>query len=215
VTSTPITTEAAGRRYGGRTTEERRALRREQLVEAGKEVFGTAGMAGASIRAVLRESGLAERYFAESFSSLEALCIAVHESFHAEVVAAVTAATEGAGDDVEARARAGLRAFIDKVTEDPRRARMMIELGTSSSEELRAFHRRAQNRYAALMVAYGPLAAAQSRGLDGPALAHAVLMAVASLLNDWVTGELPLSMDGLIDHAVLIIMGTVNQLERA
>ncbi len=208
-------TQPSGRRYGGRTAEERQQERREQLIEAGVELFGTVGFGGTSIRAVLRESGLAERYFYESFDSLEALLVGVHEHIHEAVASRVMEATDAAGSDVEARARAGLRAFVEAVTTDQRWVRIKLqELGGSAGEEVRQFRRRAMNRYASLLVAYGPLDVALARGLRPQALALAVLAAVESLLDAWVAGDLDLDLDGLIDHAVIVIKGTVTEMER-
>lgn len=212
---TTSATQPPGRRYGGRTAEERQQERREQLIEAGVELFGTVGFGGTSIRAVLRESGLAERYFYESFDSLEALLVGVHEHIHETVASAVSQATEAAGTDVEARARAGLRAFIDTVTTDPRWVKIKLqELGGSAGEEVRQFRRRALARYANLLVAYGPNDAVLARGLQPEALAFAVLAAVESLLDAWAAGELAVTIDGLIDHAVVVITGTVREVER-
>ncbi len=212
--ATPAT-QPSGRRYGGRTAEERQQERREQLIDAGVELFGTVGFGGTSIRAVLRESGLAERYFYENFDSLEALLVGVHEHIHSIVVAQVMDATDAAGTDVEARARAGLRAFVETITTDPRWVRIKLqELGGSAGEEVRQFRRRAMNRYATLLVAYGPMDAAVARGLRPQALALSVLAAVESLLDAWAAGELDLTIDGLIDHAVVVIKGTVTELER-
>lgn len=212
--ATPAT-QPSGRRYGGRTAEERQVERREQLIGAGVELFGTVGFGGTSIRAVLRESGLAERYFYENFDSLEALLVGVHEHIHSIVVARVMDATDAAGTDVEARARAGLRAFVETITTDPRWVRIKLqELGGSAGEEVRQFRRRAMNRYATLLVAYGPMDAAIARGLRPQALALSVLAAVESLLDAWAAGELDLTIDGLIDHAVVVIKGTVTELER-
>lgn len=212
---TSSATQPPGRRYGGRTAEERQQERREQLIEAGVELFGTVGFGGTSIRAVLRESGLAERYFYESFDSLEALLVGVHEHIHSVVAGAVSDATEAAGTDVEARARAGLRAFVDTVTTDPRWVKIKLqELGGSAGEEVRQFRRRALGRYATLLVAYGPNDAVVARGLQPEALAFAVLAAVESLLDAWAAGELAVTIDGLIDHAVVVITGTVREVER-
>lgn len=214
--ASPQSTEApTGRRYGGRTAQERTAERRAQLVAAGVELFGTIGFAGTSIRGVLRESGLAERYFYESFASLEALLVAVHEHVHDSVVEQVRLATELAGEGVEARARAGLRAFIETITTDERWVRIKLqEMGGSADQELQAFRRRAQETYADLLLAYGPTEQTLARDLQPRALALAVVSAIESLLDAWASGTFPVSLDGLIDHAVVIINGTVTELER-
>jgi AcrR family transcriptional regulator len=213
----PSTTVPApeGRRYGGRTAEERRSERREQLIEAGLEVFGTVGYSGTSIRAILRESGLAERYFYESFASLELLLVAVHAHVNDAVLQAVRVATDRAGADVEARARAGVRAFIETVTADPRWVRIKLqEVGGSAGEELQKLRLAAQEVFAELLITYGPSEATLAKGLQPHALARAVVSAVESLVDAWAFGQLPVTLDSLIDHAVVIIKGTATELER-
>lgn len=202
-----------GRRYAGQTAEERRAARHEQLVDAGLGLLAAEGPSGTSIRAVLRESGLAERYFHESFSSLDALIVAVHERIHTELMTAVRTATAGAGADVEARTRAGLRAFIETVTRDERYAQIKLQtLAGNASDELRAFRTRALAEYAELLIAFGPTEATRARGLRAEALAIAVLAAIEALLEQWVAGDLPVDVDGLLDHAVVIVSGTATHL---
>lgn len=203
---------AAGRTYGGRTAEERRAERREQLVLAGVQLIGTTGFATTSIRAILRESGLAERYFYESFDSLSALLVAVHEHVHDHVVAGVREATQAAGLDTEARARAGLLAFVQTITSDPRWVR--IKLAESEGSEMADFRRRARDEYAELFVQYGPTERTDARGLQSHALALAVVAGVESLLDSWAAGQLQMTLDQLIDHSVVIIKGTASELER-
>lgn len=202
-----------GRRYGGLTAAERREARRATLLEAGLELFGTVGFAGTSIRAVLRQSGLAERYFYESFDALEDLLLAVHEQLHEQLVSAVRGATEQAGDDIEQRTRAGLRAFVDTLTTDPRYVHLKLqELHGTAGEQMRAFRIRAFARYADLLMSSGPVQATRTSGLDPQALALAVLAAIESLLDRWTSGELAVDIDGLIDHAVVIVVGTADHL---
>ncbi|HEY0227294.1 MAG TPA: TetR family transcriptional regulator [Mycobacterium sp.] len=67
------------RDYDGKTADERVAERRARLIDAGLEVFGEHGYAGTSIRAVLRQSGLRDRYFGESFPDLDSLLAAVYD----------------------------------------------------------------------------------------------------------------------------------------
>lgn len=55
------------RDYDGKTADERVAERRARLIDAGLELFGEHGYAGTSIRAVLRQSGLRDRYFGKAF----------------------------------------------------------------------------------------------------------------------------------------------------
>src|SRR3981081_1120818 len=73
------------RDYGGKSGDERRAERRARLITAGLELFGTQGFAATSVRALLREAGLQERYFAASFASMDELLAAVYDQAHAAV----------------------------------------------------------------------------------------------------------------------------------
>src|SRR6185295_13531701 len=64
------------RDYDGKTAAERIAERRERLIDAGVELFGERGYAATSIRSVLQQSGLRDRYFGESFADLDSLLAA-------------------------------------------------------------------------------------------------------------------------------------------
>ena len=66
------------RDYDGKTAAERIAERRERLIDAGVELFGERGYAATSIRSVLQQSGLRDRYFGESFADLDSLLAAVY-----------------------------------------------------------------------------------------------------------------------------------------
>ena len=61
----------------------------------------------------------------------------------------------------------------------------------------------------------GTSEAARAKGLDPRALAVAVLAAIEALLDRWAAGELDTDVDGLIEHAVVIVTGTVDRLEQS
>lgn len=69
---------SAGRSYRGLKAEERRQLRRQQLLDAGLHVIGSKGYGGSTVKEVCREAGLSERYFYESFASKEDLLSGVY-----------------------------------------------------------------------------------------------------------------------------------------
>jgi AcrR family transcriptional regulator len=110
-----------GRRYGGKTVDERRAERRERFLAAGLELFGTRGYAATTIPALCSEAGLATRYFYESFDSREDLFLALYDDLAARVRAEVEAAVAAAPQELEpiaaASVRASRRAYADKRVE--------------------------------------------------------------------------------------------------
>src|SRR6201996_1929015 len=99
------------RDYDGKTAAERVAERRARLIDAGIELFGEHGYAGTSIRAVLRQAGLRDRYFGESFADLDALLAAAYDQLIEEELAGSSAAIEGTQGGTE-----GARAMLEWIS---------------------------------------------------------------------------------------------------
>ncbi|MGH7899220.1 MAG: TetR/AcrR family transcriptional regulator, partial [Candidatus Binatia bacterium] len=116
----------ANRAYGGISAEARRAVRRERLIAAGLELFGTRGYHRTTVRDLCAAARLTERYFYESFDGREGLIVAVFEKVAAEVAEAIVSAVASAPRDARALARAAIGAAIVYVTDDPRRARVLL-----------------------------------------------------------------------------------------
>jgi AcrR family transcriptional regulator len=198
--------DVSGRRYRGKTSGERRAERRRRLIDAGLELFGTIGYSDTTVRGVLRESGLGERYFAESFDSLEDLLLAVHDRIHSEVAADVLRAVEHAGDDPQAQAEAGLRALIDGLTADPRRARVKLVEVVGAGPRVEARRRELTLQVADFLAArIDP----EVHPADARALALASYGAASELLLAWHLGEVALTSDQVVRHLVAMFSGAL------
>src|ERR1700712_610595 len=78
--ASPKSAVVPARAYGGVAMEERVAARRARFVEAGFELFGTQGFRGSTVRGICAAAGLTDRYFYESFATLEALLAEVYLS---------------------------------------------------------------------------------------------------------------------------------------
>ena len=83
---------APQRSYAGRTAAERRAERRERLLEAGLQLFGTDGYAATSIEKLCAAAGVSTRSFYEEFDGREALLMALHDRVTQRALDAVIAA---------------------------------------------------------------------------------------------------------------------------
>ncbi|MGB3698237.1 MAG: TetR/AcrR family transcriptional regulator, partial [Gordonia sp. (in: high G+C Gram-positive bacteria)] len=129
-----------GRRYAGIAHEERVQLRREALMSSALENFGTAGYAATSVKQICVTAALTERYFYEAFGDrqdcLAALYDELSEQMRELTLDAVMAVTE---PGVAAVTSAGLRAFVEYLTADPRRARVVLieVVGVSPAMEQR------------------------------------------------------------------------------
>src|SRR5262245_38863284 len=112
-------------RWAGLTPEERRAGRRDLLVDVGFELLGTEGWSGTTVRAVCNAARLNPRYFYESFDDLDELIVAVYDRLVTHLGEEVLAAVAAAGDDARAQTRAAVDRIVTFVDEDRRRARVL------------------------------------------------------------------------------------------
>ncbi len=153
-----------GRSYAGESATDRQARRRRQLLDAGLELFGTAGYRATTVRVLCREAKVSDRYFYEQFESTEDLLLAVYAECTARLEQAALDALGDRGDPVHDLARRGLDAFLGVVESDPRLARVVWfeVLGVSA---------RVETTYLARMQSFGHLmlAVPVERG-DGAAL---------------------------------------------
>ena len=133
----------SGRDYGGRTAQARRADRRERLLAAGLELFGTTGFRATSIDRLCSRANVSTRNFYEEFISREALLTAIYAQVNEEALAAIHAARAKAdADGVPTGERLGrcITAYVRSTSDDPRRTRVIYveSVGVSPAvEELR------------------------------------------------------------------------------
>jgi AcrR family transcriptional regulator len=202
-------TRVASGRYGGVEAEERIAARRAQLLEAALELLGTVGWQACTVRAICAGAKLTPRYFYESFADRDALLLALFDEIAQQAAARVLEAVAGAPDEARAKARAAIGAFVELLTDDPRKARVMFAEAIGS-EAL------AQRRYATVRMFAG-LVAEQGRAFYGlPATADplveltALMLAggLAETLLAWLDGTLHLTREQLIEDCTDLFVVT-------
>jgi AcrR family transcriptional regulator len=126
---------APRRHFRGLSPEARSGQRRERLVEAGIEAFGSRGFHAVTVREICAQAQLTERYFYESFRSMEELFAAVYGRVNGELKQATLDALATAPRDPLALAEAALGVFFRYVRADPRRARILLIESISSGQD--------------------------------------------------------------------------------
>jgi AcrR family transcriptional regulator len=202
---------APSRPYRGVSAEERRTERRARLIEAGLELLGKRDWSAVTVRAVCVQAGLTERYFYESFGHREALLVAIFDQVAAEATEAVLAAVEAAPHDARKKARAAIGAFVELLTDDPRRARAML-VTSQSSEPLRRRREAATSAFAQLVSEqaqrfYGGKALDRH---DAELTALALVGGIAELLVRWLDGGLAVPRERLIEHCTALFVAAAD-----
>ncbi|WP_067667440.1 TetR/AcrR family transcriptional regulator [Nocardia miyunensis] len=176
-----------GRRYSGMSADERTRVRRAAILDAALELFGTNGFAATSVKQICVAAGLTERYFYESFRDRQAALAGLYGALVTELRGVTETAITTAGGDIAVAARGGLGAFIGYLTEDPRRARIVLIEVVGVSPEIEELRHGVLRAFADLIVAVW----AEQPGVDlsdeRPQLtAVALAGGVNNLLVDWM-----------------------------
>ncbi|WP_089303158.1 TetR/AcrR family transcriptional regulator [Haloechinothrix alba] len=201
------------RSYAGRSAAERSAERRERLMAAGLELFGTEGYAASSIEKLCSTAGVSTRNFYEEFGSREALLMRLHDRVIERAMDAVVQALAGAEDrPLRERVERGMRAYITTTAEDPRWARLSyVELvGISDAVERHRLDWRA--RWVEFLDAESRRAVARGEAADRDFQLGAVALigGVNELVYHWSTGAVAGSLDDVIDELVRLTTALVT-----
>jgi AcrR family transcriptional regulator len=188
---------ATARLSRGVSATDRRDERRQRLIEAGLQLFGTRGVAAVGIVDVCAEARLTKRYFYENFASIDTLADAVFEQVTGNLVAAVAPAIEvGAGRDP----RPALTVYIRALLSDPRVVRLLaVESQTGPLKKYRdGFPTRAVELWFAFAAADEAMPPPQDMRLK----AYGFVGAAQQIGMAWLDGHLPLTIDEVIDQLV-------------
>jgi AcrR family transcriptional regulator len=188
---------AAPRPYRGVSAIDRRDRRRQRLIDAGLELFGTRGIAAVGIVDVCAEAGLTKRYFYENFASIDNLAEAVFEHVTGNLVAAVAPAiAAGAGRDP----RPALTVYARTILSDPRVVRLLAV--ESQAGPLRKYRDEFPTRAVELWFAFAADDDASPPPTELRLKAYGFIGAALQIGIAWLDGQLPLTMDEVIDQLV-------------
>ncbi|NMO89095.1 TetR family transcriptional regulator [Actinomycetospora sp. TBRC 11914] len=191
----------AVRTYRGASAEERRAVRRARLLEAGLDVVGEVGVVGVTVDAVCARAGLTKRYFYETFADRDAALDAVADAVYGRLHAAMVAALRGHGGDERTRAATAVEVFVATLDADPRIARLYAE--SPGNRRLAARRDAAVDVFADLVL--DEVLRVDPR--DRERLRTAAVLVVAGtthLVTRWLAGGVPLGRRELVEEVTRV-----------
>lgn len=209
----PRTEAVARRTYGGRSAADRRAERRERLMEAGLQLFGTEGYATSSIEKLCTHAGVSTRNFYEEFHSREDLLITLHARVIERSYRAVLAAFEDAADAALAeRFELAVRAFIHTTASDARWARLAyVEvIGVSNTVEKHRLTWR--DKWSEFMIGEANRAVrrGEAESRDFTLAAVALIGAVNELVHHYSVSRGRITLDEVIAEIVRLAVAAVT-----
>ena len=202
-------------RWAGLSPDDRRAGRRELLLDVAFELLGTEGWSGTTVRAVCQAAELNPRYFYESFDDLDELVVAVYDRLVAELGGEVMASVAASGTDPRAGARAAMDCILRFVDEDRRRARILY-VEALGNEALN--RRRIETAHQLVSVVeqagaerYGPLPGGEQVGRIGAAV---LVGGAGELVVAWLDGRIDVTREQLVDDATEILLAIGDAVAR-
>lgn len=208
--------ERKRRSFRGVSPEQRQAERRQKLVDAASQLYGTRGFYGVTVREICAEAHLTERYFYESFASSDALFAAVYQHLVAQLQQAIMLALPGEMQP-KAVAYRGLDAFLAFIEQNPQAARILfVEVPRVRFEQDNHVIRKTivgfDHMIANLALMMFPKA--KDSGLSLELIAAGLNGSNIHIVSRWVLGEFKESRAEILEHCFAIFAGAADYVEQ-
>ena len=208
---TSTATKNSGRSYRGMTLEQRTAERRERFLEAGLNIFGNEGFHAATVRKICKEAGLTDRYFYESYSSMEALLIEVYERCLKSILTRVqsTLLTVNKAEAPDKLLNELLNHFFTEM-EDPRVAKVCMFEAEGVSDHMHNLYNDYIRRFVTILLSASqgytnkwPLSEEESE-----VLGNAIVGGIIQATRNWALNDYHLSKKSMINGIIVLFLGT-------
>jgi AcrR family transcriptional regulator len=196
------------RPYRGIEASERIDQRRRRFLDAGLDLLGADDPDSVfTVRAVCRRSGLTARYFYESFTNKDEFVAAVFDAAVADIAGTTQAAV--AASPAPEQTRAGIANLVRIISADSRVGRLLFDVRLSNPVILR---KRADlgGVFAVLAGQHAESALHRDQNSRTRATINFMVGGVGQTLSAWLSGEIDLNQDQLIEQITAIIDELAN-----
>lgn len=196
--------------HRGLTADQRRDQRRGQLIEAAFDTIAEQGVGNLRVRAVSARARLNDRYFYESFRDCHELLIATFEEQFNRALTGIMATVAESPPEIAPRARAVIEFAFAFIDEDPRRARLLIEL--QSAEALAGRRDEVIDVLTEVMVGQMRTLLGDAAGSEASVklTALTVVGGLLELTTQWYRGRIDVSRPRLVDFMTALAVTTTD-----
>jgi len=203
-----------GRTYAGVDTEQRRAERRDKLLEAALDEFTSKGYHRTKISDLCTRAGVSTRNFYEKFASKEALLLELHAHINRIALNRMLPLLDKLNDtDAITRVTTLVDAFVDAITSDQRYPRLTYVEAPGVSAVMERQHKDWFVRYTEFIEAECDRAA--KAGLapkrDYHLTAIGLVGAITGLLREWQAHDPPVPARDVADEIRGIIIASITR----
>jgi AcrR family transcriptional regulator len=198
---------ANARPYRGVDAAARLASRRASLLEGGLDLLGGEESVELTVRAICRRAGVTARYFYESFTDKDEFVAAVFDWVIADLAFTTQAAVDAAPP--EEQTRAGMTNIVRTIGGDPRVGRLLFSAQLANAVLSRK--RVESNTLFAMLSgrhAGNTLQVPQNDRIT--ASAYFVVGGVAQTISAWLTGDVRLDADQLVEQLTSLVNELAN-----
>jgi AcrR family transcriptional regulator len=190
------------RPYRGVDAADRLATRRASLLEAGLDLLGGEQSVELTVRAICRRAGVTARYFYESFTDKDEFVAAVFDWVIADLAFTTQAAVDAAPP--QEQTRAGMTTIVRTIGGDPRVGRLLFSAQLANAVLSR---KRVESNtlFAMLSGRHAGYTLQVPQNDRITASAHFVVGGVAQTISAWLTGEVRLDPDQLVDQLASLL----------
>ncbi|MFI9505737.1 TetR/AcrR family transcriptional regulator [Nocardia sp. NPDC052566] len=203
------------RAYGGISADQRRATRRDQLLEAAFEVMALEGPGGLTIRTVAKQAGLSTRFVYESFTDLDDLVVAAFELAFRQMSDAVASAVADANTARRATVTACIEAMVDFFLTAPAKGKLLSTKAYGHPAVAERRLARSEDVYRTFGSILQQLV--PDRDAADPAIdltARFLVGAFGETITAWIQQSLPYPRDKFVHDNVELFLSAITTLER-
>lgn len=198
---------SSSRVYGGVQALDRQAERRHRLLDAGLDLLTAGPAPNLTVRGVCKHAGVVARYFYENFTDLDELTAQVYDG----VIGKVATSTQKAVDAAPRREKtaAGIANIVRSIAEDPRIGLLLF--GSNPANSVIAQRRSAAEQlFATLSGRHLNKTYHLANDESMRAAAYFAVGGVGQTLAAWVSGQLKLGADELVEVLTRLLEPTTR-----
>ncbi len=199
------------RTYSGISLTERTAARRQRFIEAGIELFGTIGYNATTVRKLTAITELSNRYFYESFESMEDLLIACYDALMDDFRENLQQTLIDSNETLDSKIHNGLTCFYTAMS-DPKFARITHTEVLGISSRVDGMYHNKMTEFAQFMMNYLQDSKAAPFSPFQKSLVGAMLVGgVTHAGMVWVRSGYEQPIESVVEAVKKVFLGTSHQ----